>query len=145
MLCDSAQTTQDGKIYILGGGWSQIAQIVPVSDADEAPPTVFAIAASFLIDWNDANRPFAIRVAIEPQDELPPIYEAHAQVTAGRSPQAIPGDPLRVLIALPVVIRFPSGGGFCVRAHMDGAPQDVLVRFQVVEVPALAAPNAGGR
>ena len=132
ILCDSAQTTQEGKLYILGGGWSHILRMVPPAGSSiSAPPTQFAIAVSFLVDWNDANRPIGIRVAIEPQDERPAVFEVQAQIRAGRPPQATPGDPLRVLIALPILIQFPEAGSYCVRAQMEGAPTDEVVRFQV--------------
>jgi uncharacterized protein DUF6941 len=132
MLCDSAQTTQEGKLYVLGGGWTQIFRLVPPHGSEiPAPPTQFAIAASFLIDWNDANRPINIRVAIEHQDERTPLYEARVQVKVGRPPQATPGDPLRALIALPLLIVFPTPGSYCARAEMEGAPRDEVVRFQV--------------
>lgn len=146
MLCDAAQTTQEGKLYVLGGGWSNVARIVPPSGVDvPAPPTQFAIAASFLVDWNDANRPIAIRVTIGAQDERPPLYEAQAQITAGRPPQAIAGDPLRVLIALPILMHFPEQGAYCVRARMEGAPQDAVVRFQVSDALMIAPPGAPAR
>ncbi len=132
VLCDSAQTTLEGKLYVLGGGWSHIFRVVPPAGAPvAAPPTQFAIAASFLIDWLDANRPIGIRVTVEHQDEQAPLYEAKAQLTAGRPPIAAPGDPLRALIALPVLMNFPAAGSYCVRAQMEGAPADEVVRFQV--------------
>jgi hypothetical protein len=142
MLCDSAQTTQEGKLYILGGGWSHIFRLVPPPGVTAIPPpTQFAIAASFLIDWNDANRPIDIRVTIEHQDELPPIYEVKAQLTAGRPPLTPPGDPLRALIALPVLMIFPASGSYCVRAQMQGAPQETVVRFQVGDAQMAIAPG----
>jgi len=132
LLCDAAQTTQDGKLYVLGGGWSQTFRMLPPPGSDvPAPPNGFAIAASFLIDWNDANRPLGIRVTVEHQDERPPLFEVRAQVTAGRPPQMSPGDPLRAVIAIPVLINFPEPGGYCVRARMDEAPHEVVVRFRV--------------
>ena len=133
VLCDSAQTSQEGKLYILGGGWSHISRMVPPPPAANItpPPTQFAIAASFLIDWMDANRPIAIQVTVEHQDEQAPLYEIKAQLTVGRPPLAAPGDPLRAVIALPVLMVFPSAGAYCVRAQMDGAPTDAVVRFQV--------------
>ncbi len=145
ILCDSAQTTQEGKLYLLGGGWSHVLRMVPPpGSSTQAPPTQFAIAVSFLVDWNDANRPIAVRVAIEPQDERPavqPLFEVQAQIRAGRPPQATPGDPLRVLIALPILIQFPQAGSYCVRAHMEGAPADEIVRFQVGDAQMLAQPT----
>jgi hypothetical protein len=143
VLCDSAQTTQEGKLYILGGGWSHIFRVVPPPGAPmAAPPTQFAIAASFLIGWLDANRPIGIRVTVEHQDEQAPLYEAKAQLTAGRPPMAQPGDPLRVLIALPVLMSFPSAGAYCVRAQMEGAPADEVVRFQVGDAMMPLIPGA---
>jgi|GEM_PF-6520162 len=134
MLCDSAQTTLEGKLYVLGGGWTQtIRWVAPPGTTHIPPPTQFAIAASFLFDWNDANRPIGIRVGIEGQDEHPPLFEVRAQITAGRPPQTTPGDPLRALIALPVLINFPASGAYCVRAQMDGVPTATVVRFTVVD------------
>jgi uncharacterized protein DUF6941 len=145
ILADSAQTTQEGKLYLLGGGWSHILRMVPPPGSSiQAPPTQFAIAVSFLVDWNDANRPIAIRIAIEPQDEravVQALFEVQAQVSAGRPPQATPGDPLRVLIALPILIQFPQGGSYCVRAHMDGAPREEIVRFQVNDAQMMVPPS----
>ena len=144
MLCDSAQTTQEGKLYILGGGWSHIFRLVPPRGATAIPPpTQFAIAASFLIDWNDANRPIDIRVTIERQDERPPLYEVRAQITAGRPPLTTPGDPLRALIALPVLMNFPESGSYCVRAQMQGAPLEAVVRFQVGDALMVVVPGSG--
>lgn len=142
ILADSAQVTQEGKLYLLGGGWSHILRGVPPPGAAiQAPPTQFAIAVSFLVDWNDANRPINIRIAIEPQDEQPALFEVQAQVMAGRPPQATPGDPLRVLMAFPVLMQFPAAGAYCVRARMDGAPADAVVRFQVGNAQLMLPPS----
>jgi hypothetical protein len=144
VLCDSAQTTQEGKLYVLGGGWSHIFRVVPPPGASVTPPpTQFAIAASFLIDWLDANRPIGIRVTIEHQDEQAPLYEAKAQLTAGRPPIAAPGDPLRALIALPVLMTFPAAGAYCARAQMEGAATEEVVRFRVTDamMPTMPAAN----
>jgi hypothetical protein len=143
MLCDAAQTSQEGKLYVLGGGWTQIARLLaPPGTSLTPPPTQFAIAASFLIDWNDANRPINIRVTIEHQDERPPLYEAQAQLTAGRPPQMVPGDPLRAVIALPVLMMFTESGSYCIRTRMEGAPREEVVRFHVID--ALMTPPPGG-
>jgi len=91
MLCDSAQTTQEGKLYVLGGGWSAILrQVAPPGSTSSAPPNQFAIAASFLIDWNDANRPIGISVAIEHQDERPALLQCRLRSRPGGHPRPRP-------------------------------------------------------
>jgi hypothetical protein len=106
------------------------------------PPNQFAIAAGYLIDWNDANRPFNIRVAVERQQEPPtqPLFEARAQITAGRPPQSPQGDPLRAVVAIPVLLNFPEQGSYCLRAEMEGVPSPVVVRFQVIDRVAMPLP-----
>lgn len=141
MLCDAAQTTQEGKLYVLGGGWATTFRpVAPPGSSLAAPPNQFAVAASFLIDWLDANRPIGVDVTVEHQDERPPLYRVQAQITAGRPPHSVPGDPLRALVALPVTIQFPSAGAYCVRARMDGAPAETVVRFRVNDVMMMAPP-----
>src|SRR5436305_1597048 len=129
MLSDAAQAAPDGKLYILGGGWSQIFRNVfppgfQLPPGQLPPPNQFAIAASFLIDWNDANKPFNVRVTVERQQEppAPPLFEVRAQLTAGRPPQTPRGDPLRAVVAIPVLINFPEQGSYSVRAEMEDAP-----------------------
>ena len=74
-----------------------------------------------------------MRLTIEHQEERPPLFEVRAQLTAGRPPQVTPGDPLRALVAIPVLINFPESGSYCVRARMDGSQPDTVVRFHVVD------------
>jgi hypothetical protein len=146
MVCDSAQATQEGKLYVLGGGWSHTYRLVPQSADVPAPPNQFAIAVSFLIDWNDANRPLPVRITVEGLDGGQPLFEATAQLVAGRPPQMSPGDPLRAVMALPITLQFPKAGGYCARAEMgDGTP--AVARFQVsdqaVAVALVPGPPAG--
>lgn len=144
ILCDAAQTTPEGKLYILGGGWTQIRRMVPPAGTPApTPPTSFAIAASFLIDWNDANRPIGMRMTVEHQEERPPLFEVRAHLTAGRPAQVTPGDPLRALIAIPVLINFPEAGSYCVRTHMEEFPPEAVLRFQVVDAVMPIVPNPG--
>jgi len=147
MLCDAAQAAPDGKLYILGGGWSQTFRHVLPPGLQLPPgqlpaPNQFAIAAGYLIDWNDANRPLSIRVLVERQQEppAPPLFEVRAQITAGRPPQSPQGDPLRAVIAIPVLLNFPEQGSYSARAEMEGAPDPVVVRFLVTDRMAMPVP-----
>lgn len=134
ILCDAAQASPDGKLHMLGGGWTQIARpVVPAGSGVNPPPTQFAIAASFLFDWNDANRPIGMRLTIEHQEERPPLFDLRAQLTAGRPAQVTPGDPLRALVAIPVLINFPKPGGYCVRARLEVPDSEAVIRFRVID------------
>ena len=58
LLADSAQAVQ-GKLYILGGGWS-IAGPGPIT---------MAIAIKIEIPWTEANTRHQLRVALFDEDE----------------------------------------------------------------------------
>ncbi|HZV52495.1 MAG TPA: hypothetical protein VFD49_22380 [Candidatus Dormibacteraeota bacterium] len=45
------------------------------------------------------------------------------------------------MIALPVLMVFPDAGSYCVRAEMEGAPRDEVVRFQVSNAIMAALPS----
>lgn len=142
MVCDSAQVTQEGKLYVLGGGWSHTYRAVSPSAEVPSPPNQLAVAVSFLIDWNDANRPWPVRITIEDLDGGQPLLEATAQLTAGRPPQLSPGDPLRAVMALPISVNFPKAGGYCARAQMGD--DTAVARFQVSDAQmVVTAPPAG--
>lgn len=53
--------------------------------------------------------------------------------------------PIRVLIALPILAQFPNQGAYCVRAQMEGAAQDIVVRFQVANALMVVPPGAPGQ
>ena len=66
MLCDSAQVAE-GKLYILGGGWS-------VTGPDATPS---AIAIKLDVDWHEADRPHHWELYLE---------NADGQITAAPRP-----------------------------------------------------------
>lgn len=57
LLCDAAQVV-DGKLYILGGGWSMIGP-------DPAPT---AVALKIDVDWHEAGRPHRWELFLEDAD-----------------------------------------------------------------------------
>src|SRR5437879_2408090 len=102
MLCDSAQSI-DGKLYILGGAWSQIRRTVWEDlPSERQPPTQFAIAASIDVDWHEANDPIFFQIKLEDADGNE-LFKVEAQFVTGRPPVARP-TPLRATVATPVSI-----------------------------------------
>jgi hypothetical protein len=96
LLCDAAQSI-GGKLYILGGGWTQAVLV--------GQPIPMALAVRFLIPWERANHRFEIRVALVDSEGSPvdlgegPI-EALTELEVGRPPGVKPGSPLDATLAL---------------------------------------------
>jgi hypothetical protein len=102
LLCDSAQVA-NGKLYILGGGWSYVRV------SEEAPVVIVAIAVDLVIPWDVGNRPLPIVIDLLTEDYEPVINRGETEpirlegnVTAGRPPEARAGTDLHVPLALPL-------------------------------------------
>lgn len=131
LLCDSAESV-GGKLYILGGGWSQVQ--VPNN------PINMALAVKLSIPWSHANRPIPIRASLYDEDrheviklgeeEVP--VEVDARVEAGRPPGLRPGTSLDA----PFVLNFPNvalpPGGYEWVLNVDG-DEKARAPFRVVE------------
>jgi hypothetical protein len=119
LLCDAAQS-MGGKLYILGGGWSQI----------NAPntPINMALAVKLSIPWDQANRPIPIKASLYDEDrreviklgeEQTPV-EVGGDVETGRPPGLKPGTSLDA----PLVLDFPGvtlpPGGYEWVLEVDG-------------------------
>jgi hypothetical protein len=134
MLCDAAQVA-DGKLYILGGGWSAI------NLRDPEAPIFVTTAIDLAIPWDMGNRPIRLALdlvtedfePVEPEDQDGPI-RVEGEITVGRPPQARAG----VALHIPLVIPFPpllgiAPGGYVVRFWFDGEHLE-SAQFQVVAV-----------
>lgn len=141
-LSDAAQVSPDGKLQLIGGGLAWITRPVSPSPENPAPPSSFAIVASFRIDWNDTNTEFPLRITVARLDERDPLVQVTANVTAGRPPQLSAGDSVYIPLAMPVLANFPKAGHYVVRATLDyhGEERDKSVRFTVVDAPMPAPP-----
>jgi hypothetical protein len=113
VLCDGAQAS-GGKLYILGGGWSQI--IVP------DVPANMALAVKLGIPWHEANDPhhFIARLVTadgeqmtvpNPEENAEPIpIRAEGTVETGRPPGLAPGTEIDAPFVLPFNgIALPAG------------------------------------
>jgi len=97
ILCDSAQVA-DGKLYILGGGWS-------LTGPDPAPS---AIAMKLEIDWNEADSPHHWELYLEDADGHPVLVPG-------------PDSPIDLPLAVSVgPLPLEAGTRYAWRLVMDG-------------------------
>lgn len=95
LLCDAAQTAE-GKLYVLGAGWSQFAA---------NHPTNMSLAIKLAVPWGLANEPVRMRTSLVDADEEivdfgvgPVVLETEFEV--GRPPGTKRGTPLDISLAL---------------------------------------------
>jgi hypothetical protein len=107
LLCDAAETA-NGKLYVLGGGWSQA--FTP------NVPLAMALAVKLAIPWDQANTRFTIEARLVDEDgELvstpdgEPI-RAEGQIEVGRPPGLKPGEALDAPFVLRFTVVLPPGG-----------------------------------
>ncbi len=124
MLADHAEVV-NGKLYIMGGGWS-------VTGPQPAPS---AIAIKIEVPWTAANQKHSMRLELVDADFRPvltlgpngtkvPIV-IDAAFEAGRAPGLLPGSPLDVPFAVNIgPIPLNSGERFIWRLSIDGESQD---------------------
>src|SRR5437588_6581567 len=136
ILCDAAQVSPDSKLHLLGGAWTHHQRQVPQSPPPGSPPPIsqFAIAAGFLVDWNETDDPLVVRISVEDDDNRP-LADVAGQLLVGRHPQAIRGTDQRALIAVPVTMAFEKAGPHHLRAPVEGRKCGKGTPFTVVELP----------
>ena len=135
ILCDAAQAI-DGKLYILGGGWS-------VSGPLQAPT---AIAIKLEVPWDRANERIAWRLHLVDADgrdvvletnEGPRAVELHGEFEVGRPPGLPPGLPLDLPMAITIVpMPLPTGTRYEWLLHIDGEHRDEWRAGFLVRNPA---------
>jgi len=98
LLCDAAQAV-DGKLYILGGGWSITGP----------GPVPMALAIKVEVPWDLANRRHHLRLELVDADDRPvkvptptgdQALQINAQFEAGRPAGLRQGTPLDVALAI---------------------------------------------
>ncbi len=108
MLADSAQAV-NGKLYILGGGWSMTGP----------QPCPSAIALKIEVPWAEANRKHSLRLDLMDEDRKPVLLPT----PAGESPLVIKGD---------FEVGRPAG-------LMQGSPIDATFAFNIGALPLAPA------
>lgn len=120
LLCDAAQAVQ-GKLFILGGGWS-IAGPGPVT---------MGLAMKIEVPWDQANQVHDLRLTLVTGDGAPVLLpeadggerpvEVDAKFEVGRPPGMRPGTPLDYVMALNIAaMPLPPGQRFEWRLEIDG-------------------------
>jgi hypothetical protein len=119
MLCDAAQVAE-GKLYILGGGWS-------LTGPDPVPS---AIAMKIEVDWHEAEVPHHWELFLEDADGRPFMVDT----PDGASPVEVRGEfhverPAALLVGTPIDVALvvnlgplplDEGGRFIWRLTIDG-------------------------
>jgi hypothetical protein len=107
MLCDGAQAV-GGKLYILGGGWTQV--LIPDF------PTSMSLAVKLAVPWHEANDPHRIIAKLMSADgeavslpnpenpDEPFVIRQEIVVETGRPPGLAPGTEIEA----PFVVNFPN-------------------------------------
>ena len=119
LLADSAQVS-DGKLYILGGGWTLTGPY----------PAPQALAIKFIVDSHELNVAHHWEVVLEDADGRPIIIdtpegpqpvEVRGDFQAGEPEGALPGTPVDVPIAINFgPLPLAPGSRYVWRAIIDG-------------------------
>jgi hypothetical protein len=124
LLADSAQAV-DGKLYILGGGWSTITVGHP-----------FAIAMKVEVPWNQGTDEHSFRlelldmdghpVCVETEDDdAPAPIIVEGMFATGVPPGLKPGTPLDGTVAFPIgFLPLEPGQRYEWRLSIDGRSED---------------------
>jgi len=127
LLADSAQIA-DGKLYILGGGWS-------ITGPDPSPS---AVAIKLSVDRHEVDMVHRWELVLEDADGAPVLLgderqpiEVHGEFSVGAPTGVLEGTPVDFPIALGIPpIPLPPGSRFQWRLFIDGeTPAGATVAF----------------
>ena len=119
LLADAAQVAE-GKLNVLGGGWSFIGpEMVP-----------FSLAILVQVDWSESNHPHNFTLELRDADGQPVLLGDPAQpvrvegaLEVGRPPGHPAGTPLHVPMAIGFgPLPLPAGQRYVWTLTVDSAP-----------------------
>lgn len=131
LLCDFAEAV-NGKLYIMGGGWTTLLR--------PNVPTNMVLAVKLDVPWDQTNRKHTFRASLLSQDSQPitndqgePI-EATGEFEVGRPPGTRPGSSITMPFVIPFGAISLSSGAY--RWQFD-ADDDILTysEFEVLMQP----------
>lgn len=123
LLADAAQVA-DGKLYILGGGWS-------VTGPEPAP---MALALKVEVPWDQANMRHEWMLTLSDQDGSPVFLptpegdhpvELGGEFEVGRPAGLAPGTPIDLPLAINLApLPLAPGGRYCWQLAINGEADD---------------------
>lgn len=131
LLCDFAEEV-NGKLYIVGGGWSM--RVVQ-------PQALMSVAIKLAVGWNEANERlnFTLRLVTEDGQPVDPgtgPIEITGTAVVGRPPQVTPGTDLDSAMA--ITLGLPLGvGAYRWEFTINGQP--------LAQEPFVVTPPGGPR
>jgi hypothetical protein len=141
MLCDAAQVAE-GKLFILGGGWSMIGPA----------PTPSAIALKIEVGWNEAEIPHHWELFLQDQDgadvtvetpEGPRPVEVRGDFQVGRPPGVPEGSPVDVTLAINLgPLPLQPASRFTWRLTIDGESDEAWTLSFSTRPPEPEVPEA---
>lgn len=140
LLCDAAQVSE-GKLFILGGGWSVIGPA----------PTPSAIALKIEVSWNEVEAPHHWELFLQDADggevmvdtaDGPQPVEVRGDFQVGRPSDLPEGSPVDVTLAVNLgPIPLTLGSRFTWRLTIDGETMEAwTVSFSTRNAPTGGPP-----
>jgi hypothetical protein len=119
LVADAAQSI-GSKVYVLGGGWTQLL----LEEFPSSSPIPFSVVVGITVPWNMTNQRFTFGLELVDADGslLETVAETH-EFEQGRPPGLRPGATQRLNFAVPVVAEFPAPGRYVFRGLLDGEPR----------------------
>ena len=139
LLCDSAAAVE-GKLYVLGGGWSQILEVgIPVN---------MGLAIKVAVPWDrtNENHNLVVRLvtadgeAVRLGDQNEPV-QATADFEIGRPPGLAPGTQLEAVFAPNFIGLVLDPDGYVWELEING---EILARAPFRVGPANRRSSRGG-
>jgi hypothetical protein len=130
LLADAAQEV-NGKLYVLGGGWSVTGPGLPP----------MALAVKLDVPWNASNTPHEFEIRLVDADGQPVRIEHEAEALevrlggtfeVGRPPGLLPGSDIDFAFTVNLGPLPLPAGRYIWQLHIDGASQEEWQRpFQI--------------
>ena len=112
LLADAAQV-QNGKLYLLGGGWDRL-------QFQEYPQSLqIAVILGVMVPWSETNRRHTFRLVGRTADADQELFKAEGEFEVGRPPGTPQAMPQIFQVALQIPLNVPRPGSYEVVGDID--------------------------